>query len=69
MAVETINTNPEDSEALLTGLEPAFTMPKLPIHDVYIGGTNLTTTEDNLNKYLIKIGVPAQTIMSVTCIS
>ena len=69
LAGETINTNPEDSEDLLTGLEPAFTMPKLPIHDVYIGGTNPTTTEDNLNKYLIKIGVPAQTIMSVTCIS
>ena len=29
---------------------------------------SLTTTEDNLNKYLIKIGVPPQTIMSVTCI-
>ena len=66
---ETINTNPEDSEALLTRLEPAFTMPKLPIYDVYIGGTNPTTNEDNLNKYLIKIGVPAQTIMSVTYIS
>ena len=47
----------------------SFTMPKLPIHDVYIEGTNPTTTEDNLSKYLINIGLPEQTIMSVTCIS
>ena len=66
---ETINSNNENRDVVLTGLEPAFTMPKLPIHNVYIGGTNPTITEDNLSKYLIKIGVPAQTIMPVTCIS
>ena len=53
----------------LTGIEPAITRPKLPIHDVYIGGATPTTTEDDLRVYLLKIGITPESIMSIECIS
>ena len=53
----------------LTGFEPAITRPKLPIHDVYIGGATPTTTEDDLRVYLLKIGITPESIMSIECIS
>ena len=53
----------------LTGFEPAITRPKLPIHDVYIGGASPTTTEDDLRVYLLKIGITPESIMSIECIS
>ena len=45
-----------------TGLEPATPVPKLPIHDVYIGGARPTTTEEDLRAFLVKIGVTADSI-------
>ena len=53
----------------LTGFEPAITRPKLPIHDVYIGGATPMTTEDDLRVYLLKIGITPESIMSIKCIS
>ena len=52
-----------------TGLEPATPVPKLPIHDVYIGGARPTTTEEDLRAFLVKIGVTANSIQSISCIS
>ena len=36
-----------------TGLEPATPVPKLPIHDVYIGGARHKTTEEDLRAFLV----------------
>ena len=48
-----------------SGLEPSNILHRLPVHDVYIGGTSPTTTEDGLKMYLGKIGVTPSSIMSV----
>ena len=53
----------------LTGLEPASSRPIMPVHDVYIGGAKLTTTNDDLRTYILKICATSDSIMSIDCVS
>ena len=65
---ESINSQDRQTgeDALIpSGLEPSNILHRLPVHDVYIGGTSPTTTEDGLKMYLVKIGVTPSSIMSV----
>ncbi len=57
-----------NTTAVPEGLEPAA-KPKHPIHDVYIGGTSPTTTEDDVRDYLVKIGVTQTSILTIECVS